>query len=236
MHLKAAVEAGKHVFMEKPVAVDVPGVRTVIGRRPSWPSKRAWPSAPGTQRRHQKSYREAIQRIRDGAIGEIVYARCYWDGSKSGSSSASRGWSDMEWQLRNWPYFTWLSGDSHRRAARPQPGRDELGVGRRIRVRAVSGLGGPAGPQRTRNTATSSTISPSSSSIPAACGCSANAARSTAATAIIGEAVVGTRGESNCKEHIRPKTGKAGVIRAADPNPYSQEHVDLIASIRAASR
>ena len=67
--------------------------------------------AAGTQRRHSKDYQETIRRIHDGAIGEIVYGRCYWDGNEIWVIRRQPGWSDMEWQIRNWPYFTWLSGD-----------------------------------------------------------------------------------------------------------------------------
>ena len=104
-HFKAAVEAGKHVFMEKPAAVDVPGVRMVIEAGQLAKQKNLAVGA-GTQRRHLKSYRETIQRIHDGAIGEIVAARCYWDGSPIWVIERQAGWSDMEWQLRNWCYFT----------------------------------------------------------------------------------------------------------------------------------
>ncbi|MDI6827964.1 MAG: Gfo/Idh/MocA family oxidoreductase, partial [Armatimonadota bacterium] len=70
-HLKAAVEAGKHVFMEKPVAVDAPGVRTVI-ECGEIASKKGLGIVAGTQRRHQLSYIETIKRIHEGAIGDIV--------------------------------------------------------------------------------------------------------------------------------------------------------------------
>ncbi len=112
MHLKAAIEAGKHVFMEKPVAVDVPGVKMVMdaGRLAT---QKGLGIAAGTQRRHAKSYQETIKRLQDGAIGEIVYGRCYWDGGEIWVIKREPGWSDMEWQLRNWNYFTWLSGDHY---------------------------------------------------------------------------------------------------------------------------
>ena len=80
-HLAAAIQAGKHVFMEKPVAVDSPGVKTVMdaGRLAT---QKGLGIAAGTQRRHQPSYVETIKRLQDGAIGEIVYARCYWNGGE----------------------------------------------------------------------------------------------------------------------------------------------------------
>jgi myo-inositol 2-dehydrogenase/D-chiro-inositol 1-dehydrogenase len=110
IHLEAAVKAGKHVFMEKPVAVDGPGIRSVIASAELAASNKLAIVA-GTQRRHEKSYLEAMQRVRDGALGKIVSARCYWNQGGLWNKDRQPGWSDMEWQLRNWLYFTWLSGD-----------------------------------------------------------------------------------------------------------------------------
>ena len=67
--------------------------------------------AAGTQRRHQKSYIETIKRIKDGAIGDIIYAKAYWNGGQIWVVDKESSWSDMEWQIRNWNYFTWLGGD-----------------------------------------------------------------------------------------------------------------------------
>jgi len=65
----------------------------------------------GTQRRHQTGYLEVMKRIHDGAIGELVAARAYWNQGGLWMKERKPEWSDMEWQLRNWLYFTWLSGD-----------------------------------------------------------------------------------------------------------------------------
>jgi predicted dehydrogenase len=110
MQFEAAVRAGKHVFMEKPVAVDPAGVRRVIDAANEAKRKRLCVVA-GTQRRHQGNYIEAMRRVHDGAIGEIVSARCYWNQGGLWMKEQHSSWSDMEWQLRNWLYFTWLSGD-----------------------------------------------------------------------------------------------------------------------------
>jgi predicted dehydrogenase len=109
-HLKAAMEAGKNAFAEKPVAVDGPGVRLVLEAYELANQKKLGIAA-GTQRRHMRAYQEIMKRIHDGEIGEIVYARCYWNGGEIWVIEREAGWSDMEWQLRNWNYFTWLSGD-----------------------------------------------------------------------------------------------------------------------------
>ncbi len=109
-HLKAAVAAGKHVFTEKPVAVDGPGIRTVLGVYDEAKAKGLCVAA-GTQRRHQTGYLETMKRIQDGAIGNIVAARCYWNQGALWNKPREKSWSDLEWQIRNWLYFTWLSGD-----------------------------------------------------------------------------------------------------------------------------
>jgi predicted dehydrogenase len=109
-HLKAAVRAGKHIFTEKPVAVDGSGIRTVLAACEE-AKKKGLGIAAGTQRRHQTGYLETMKMIREGAIGQIVAARAYWNQGGLWKKDRQPGWSDLEWQMRNWLYFTWLSGD-----------------------------------------------------------------------------------------------------------------------------
>ncbi|MBK6798880.1 MAG: Gfo/Idh/MocA family oxidoreductase [Acidobacteria bacterium] len=109
-HLKAAVEAGKHIFTEKPVAVDGYGIRTVLEVYEKAKAK-GLGIAAGTQRRHQAAYIETMKQVHDGAIGQIVAARCYWNQGSLWKKDRQPAWSDLEWQMRNWLYFTWLSGD-----------------------------------------------------------------------------------------------------------------------------
>jgi predicted dehydrogenase len=110
IHLEAAVDAGCHVFMEKPVAVDPAGIRKVIAAG-EVADRKGLSIVAGTQRRHQKCYHAAMEKIRNGALGEIVGGACYWNQEGLWCTERQPGWSDMEWQLRNWLYFTWLSGD-----------------------------------------------------------------------------------------------------------------------------
>jgi predicted dehydrogenase len=109
---EACVEAGKHVFMEKPVATDPVGARSMLASAEKAKEKGLCVVA-GTQRRHQASYIEIMKRIHDGQIGDIVAAQVYWMDNYSYYPPVEKKdeWSDMEWQLRNWNYFTWLSGD-----------------------------------------------------------------------------------------------------------------------------
>lgn len=109
-HFAAVVDAGRHAFIEKPVAVCPAGVRQMLdaSRRAD---ERGLSVVAGTQRRHERCYLEAIERLRGGIIGTPVAARCFWNmgGLWCVKPEASR--SDVENQIRNWLYHTWLSGD-----------------------------------------------------------------------------------------------------------------------------
>ncbi len=110
MHLKAAIAAGKHVFAEKPVAVDAPGVRSVLQSCEEAKRKKL-SVVSGLCLRYDAGFRETVKRIHDGAVGEIHtliandYRGSIW------SKPRQDDWTDMHWQMRNWYYLTWLSGD-----------------------------------------------------------------------------------------------------------------------------
>ena len=110
VHLKAAVAAGKHIFTEKPVAVDGPGVRTCLEVYEQAKTK-GLGIAAGTQYRHSTAHQETIKRLHEGAIGDIVAARAYFNTGALWVKPRQPGWTDMEYQMRNWYYFTWLCGD-----------------------------------------------------------------------------------------------------------------------------
>ena len=109
-HFRAAVEAGKHVFMEKPAAVDPVGVRSIIASG-EVARQQGLSVVAGTLYRRQPSFAEAVRRIHDGMIGEVVAAQAYYLTGPLWLRERQPGMSDMEWQCRNWYYFTWLSGD-----------------------------------------------------------------------------------------------------------------------------
>lgn len=110
LHLEAAIDAGKHIFTEKPLAVDGPGVRRVLAANEKAKDKNLM-VAVGLQRRHDERYLDAINQIRDGAIGDIVNTRVYWNGRGVWVKPRTPEQTDMEYQMRNWYYFTWLCGD-----------------------------------------------------------------------------------------------------------------------------
>lgn len=109
-HFEYAIQNDKHVFMEKPVAVDAPGVRTVLAATKK-AKKRNLKVGVGLQRHHEVKYQETMQRIQDGAIGDIRLLRCYWNGAGVWVRPRQEEMTEMEYQMRNWYYFNWLCGD-----------------------------------------------------------------------------------------------------------------------------
>lgn len=109
-HMEAAVKAGKHVFMEKPVAVDAPGVRRVL-EATAEAKKKDLAVAVGLQRRHERAYREIIGELQGGKIGDINFTRAYWNGAGVWVRPRRSGQTELEYQINNWYYFNWLSGD-----------------------------------------------------------------------------------------------------------------------------
>ena len=110
LHFEAAINAGKHVFMEKPVAIDAVGVRRVLDANKIAKEKNL-AVAVGLQRHHEPIYIETIKRLQDGEIGRIVSARAYWNGDGPWVRPRKEGQTEMEYQMRNWYYFNWLCGD-----------------------------------------------------------------------------------------------------------------------------
>jgi predicted dehydrogenase len=117
MQFEEAVKQGKHIFTEKPVATDAPGVRRFLAAVEE-SKKKNLKVGVGLQRHHRACYIDGVQRIHDGAIGDIVAARCYWNGQTPWlhtradlEKQAGRKLTEMEYQMRNWYYFAWICGD-----------------------------------------------------------------------------------------------------------------------------
>jgi predicted dehydrogenase len=109
-HLRAAIEAGKHVFAEKPVAVDAPGVRSVL-ESCELAKKKNLSVVSGLCLRYYYPFQEAIRRLHDGAVGDIVALQANDYRGGIWAKPRKPEWTDMYWQMRNWYNFTWLSGD-----------------------------------------------------------------------------------------------------------------------------
>ncbi len=116
-HFEEAVKQGKNIFMEKPVATDAPGVRRVLAAAAE-AKKKNLKIGVGLQRHHQLGYLETLKRLHDGAIGDVVSMRCYWNGTTPWvhpraelEKEYKRPLTEMEYQMRNWYYFVWTCGD-----------------------------------------------------------------------------------------------------------------------------
>jgi len=226
IHLRAAVEAGKHVFMEKPVAVDPVGIRSVIASS-DLAAQKGLAIVAGTQRRHQQLYLELMKRIHDGQIGEVVSAQCYWNMGDLWVRKREPNMTEMEWQCRNWLYFTWLSGDHI--VEQHVHNIDVVNWAMGAMPKNVMGMGG----RQVRVAPEYGNIFdhffvefeyPNGVRVASACrqtkGCAER----------VEERIVGTKGVALSSGEIRGE--KPWKFDVKERNPYVLEHVDLIASIR----
>ena len=110
VHFEAAIKAGKHVFMEKPVAVDPPGARKII-EAGELAKKNGLGVVAGTQRRHQANYQRFQYAVENGAIGKIVGGCVWWCGGALWYKTKDPNESDADYMVRNWVSFTEMSGD-----------------------------------------------------------------------------------------------------------------------------
>lgn len=110
MHFEYAVEQGKHVFMEKPVATDMPGIRKVMAAAKKADEK-GLKVVVGLQRHYQQNYIDTKATVEAGKIGQIVSAQVQWNGGGVWVRPRTPAQTEMEYQMRNWYYFNWLCGD-----------------------------------------------------------------------------------------------------------------------------
>jgi len=226
-HFKAAIAADKHVFMEKPLAVDPVGAKSIIETAGQAKTKNL-SVVTGTQRHHQKPYVETLKRIAGGEIGEIVGARCYWNQNQLWYKVRQPGWSDMEWMIRDWVNWTWLSGDHIVEQHLHNIDVINWFTGK-LPVKAV-GFGGRAR-RVTGDQYDFFSIDfeyedgmHTHSMCRQINGCANN----------VSEFVVGTKGSSNCNNIIYNHDGsiKWKFPEEDTTNPYDQEHIDFVTSIR----
>ncbi len=238
-HLAAAVQAKKHVFAEKPVAVDPTGARSVMAT-----AKKAegmgLTIVTGTQRRHQRDYVANWQQVQQGLIGELTGGNVWWNGGKLWHRENDPTWSEMEWMIRNWVNWTWLSGDHiveqhvHNLdvmnwffGAHPVKA-----VGFGSRLRRITG-------DQYDNFSVDYTFE-NGFHVHSMCrqinGCANN----------VSERLQGTKGSTNCQDTI-VDLANADLWKYAYPvdkdgkptnrvsvDPYLQEHIDFVTSIRTA--
>ena len=231
-HFEAAIAAGKHVFTEKPVAVDPTGIRSII-RTAGQAKTKNLSVVTGTQRHHQRGYLEVLNRVNDGAIGDIVSARCYWNQAKLWHRDRQAEWTDMEWMIRDWVNWCWLSGDHI--VEQHVHNLDVINwfTGKHP-VKAV-GFGGRAR-RITGDQYDYFSVDyeyEDGMHLHSMCrqvdGCSQN----------VSEFLVGTKGSTNCANTIWNADGTVAYRfdeEAEKPkSPYKQEHIDFVTSIRTST-
>ena len=191
----------------------------------------------GTQRRYQTGYLESMARVRDGAIGTITSGRCYWNMGGLWHAAREQGMTDLEWQIKNWLYFTWLSGDHiceqhvHNLdvcnwAINDHPTRAVGMGGRQVRTGAEFG--------HIFDHFAVDYEYPNGVHVLSMCRQTVGAAGD------VSEAVTGTRG--NCSTNAGARryqiTGERAwpLPRNDDNEPYQAEHVALFESIRGRNR
>jgi myo-inositol 2-dehydrogenase/D-chiro-inositol 1-dehydrogenase len=237
-HFEAAVKGGKHVFMEKPAAVDPAGIRRVIAAAEEAKAKKLSVVA-GTQRRHQAHYREVLKRVHDGAIGEIVAGQCYWnmgplwvEEAKGYWETYRQGkWSDMEYQCRNWLFHVWLSGDHICEQHVHNIDVMHWGIGADpVMVRGVGGRQERTQPQYGNGYDHFGVELEFPNGVRVASMCR----QQSGSAYTVAERLVGTRGQAYLDASGGRITGPdAYEYDGASPNPYVEEHANLIKSIRS---
>ncbi|MDO9580306.1 MAG: Gfo/Idh/MocA family oxidoreductase [Bacteroidales bacterium] len=237
MIVEAAIQAKKHVFSEKPVCVDPAGARSLMATAQKAKGMDLC-IVTGTQRRHQRDYVANWQQVAQGSIGEITGGNAWWNGGKLWHRDPNASWSEMEYMIRNWVNWTWLSGDHiveqhvHNldvmnwfTGAHPVKA-----VGFGSRLRRVTG-------DQYDNFSIDFTFE-NGIHVHSMCrqinGCVNN----------VSERIQGSKGSTNCQNTILDlagnevwkydypldEDGQPG--RSVSVNPYVQEHIDLVTAIR----
>ena len=231
MHFEAAINTGKHVFMEKPVATDPVGARKVIAVS-EIAKQKGLTVVAGTQRRHQNHYIEIMKRIHDGQIGDIRAAQCYWNtdwGFLNWGPKDDPKWSEMERQCRRWFFYTWICGDHI--VEQHVHNIDVVNWALDAVPVSCTGMGG----RQTRTAPGYGNIYDhfavefeyaNGASVMSMC----RQAQGTSTN--VSERILGTKGTAYTNSGSGKIKGENPYNAGGSPNPYVQEHTDLIKSIR----
>lgn len=232
-HIQAAVAAGKHIFAEKPVAVDAPGVRAVI-KACEEAKARGLSLVSGLCWRYDNGMRATFQRIHDGGVGDIVTLQCTYNTGGLWVVPRKPEWSDVEWQCRNWLYFTWLSGDHNVEQHIHSLDKMAWTMKDEYPVKAV-GLGGRqvrTGEEYGHIFDHHSVVYEYANGVK----CFANCRQQNGCATDVTDHIFGTKGTCDVMKHVikgaQPWRYKAP-DGAKDESMYQIEHNELIASIRA---
>jgi predicted dehydrogenase len=230
LHLQAAVDAGKHIFAEKPVAVDGPGVRAAM-KACEEAKKKNLAVVSGLCWRYDTGMRETFKRIHDRAIlGDIVAMQCTYNTGPLWMIPREEKWSDMEWQLRNWLYFTWLSGDHNVEQHIHSLDKMAWAMNDECPVKAV-GMGGRqvrTGPEYGHIFDHHSVVYEYANGVKAFSNCRQQAGCKNETA----DFVMGTLGTCDVMKHII-KGQMQWRYQGSRSDMYQNEHNELIASIRA---
>ncbi len=235
MQIEAAVKAGKNIFTEKPVATDAPGVRKVLAAAEE-AKKKGLHVGVGLQRHHQAGYIETIKRLQDGAIGDIVSLRAYWNGQtpwvktrESLEKQYGRKLTEMEYQMRNWYYFTWICGDHI--CEQHIHNLDVINWvknGHPVKANGMGGVEVRKGPDYGEifdHHAVEFTYADGSK-------CFSQCRHIPGCWDSVSEAATGTKGSADINSYTIRGTEQWRYKNAGDKDPYQQEHDDLFTAIR----
>ncbi len=232
----AAIQAGKHVFMEKPCCVDAAGFRSVMETN-KLADEKGLRVGVGFQRRHTPSYIETVKRIQDGAIGTITLLRAYWNGSGIWYRKREPEMTEMQFQVHNWYHFNWLSGDNI--CEQHIHNLDVCNWVKNDYPVEANGMGGCTARYLGENKGMGQIFDHhfveftyrDGTKMFSQCRHMQNCWNS------VSEAVHGTKGESNPAGSITgANEWKFEGGRGKKVNPMTQEHIDLIAAIRSGEK
>ena len=231
---KAAVEAGKHVFMEKPCCVDAPGYLSLIETSKMADTK-GLAVGVGLQRRHQPNYKDTIARIQDGAMGKVMFTRVYWNGGGIWNRRREDGMNEVQYQVHNWYHFEWLSGDniSEQHIHNLDIGNWVMGDQNPVEANGMGGctaryLGGNKGTGQIFDHHFVEFTYADGTKMYSQCRHMANCYNN------VSEAAHGTEGTSNCSGRI--DGANEWRFSGKGVNGHQQEQTDLLATLRAGER
>ena len=221
LHFEAAVEAGKHVFCEKPFGTDPVGVRRFMAAAKKSEEKKLT-VVSGAQRRFQREYVETVEKLQNGAIGDLRAAYAYWVGTPIIQQPKGRDpkWGDMTWQNRNWYNYVWLCGDQI--VEQHLHNIDVINWVMGAHPTKVVATGGAA--WRPKDVASGNIFDHISADFEYPSGLRLSSYCRQFPKGLytnVSEMLIGAKGKSNCRD-----------LGTKDINPYVAEHVALVKSIR----
>ena len=229
MQFAEAIKQGKHVFAEKPVATDAPGVRQFLAAAEE-ANRKGLKVGVGLQRHHDPGYIETVKKLQDGAIGDITAQRVYWNDAGVWVNPRKPDQTEMEYQMRNWYYFVWLCGDHI--AEQHIHNLDVANWVKNAHPVKARGMGG-------RQVLTDKRYGQIFDhhmvefTYPDGSICFSQCRHQPGCWSEVNEHAIGTKGTSAVgSKLIRPTGGQEWRYRGKSVDPYQQEHDDLFEAIR----